>query len=146
MVEALIVFGILAAVAFAAVMYEAPDPYGPWLKLAASYAATDSPETVDFTEQTILFGGLTGRMKPLGDGKRFDISLDDEGLWLTIRRAPLKGTATTLKIPGSHIRFRDRSGGEYVFELFARPPIKVSLQGDAGKAIYDRLQEGSAGA
>ncbi len=134
--QALVVFGILIAVAIAVVAFEPASPVAKWVELSKRYATSERPEALSFRGQTILFGGTRGALKPLVDGLRFDIATDDFGLWLIVNGAdPELIEKPVLRIPGSHVRYQKQNGDEYLFDLFAEPPVRIALTGEAGQTV-----------
>lgn len=134
--QALVVFGILIAVAIAVVAFEPASPVARWVELAKRYATSERPESIGFRGQTIWFGGTKGAPKPLVDGLRFDIATDDFGLWLIANGADRELIEKpVLRIPGSHVRFHKQQGETCFFDLFAQPPVRIALQGEAGQTL-----------
>ena len=54
----LIVFAVLVAVAVAAVSFQPADPLEKWNRLVKSYGTSQQPQEVQFTGQSVAFGGL----------------------------------------------------------------------------------------
>ena len=136
--SAIVVFGILAAVAVATIVFEPASPFTLWIKLAEHYGTDRRPAQVTHPNEMILFASARGGFKSLGEGTTFDASIDDDGLWLAMKGNRPDGSASVLKIPGTHIRFSEQRGEQYRFDVFARPPVKVALYGDFGNAIMQR--------
>lgn len=139
----LAVFAILLVVAIAALSFEPANPLAAWLKLAERYATQRRPSSVDFPEQKLLFGVGKGRVKALTDFARFDATIDDFGLWIVFRNNPSEELVTTLKIPGTHIRFQGQHGQQQMFQLYAEPPVRLAARGEFGEALM-RQCEGSS--
>jgi hypothetical protein len=134
--QSLIVFGILIAVAIAVVAFEPASPFAKWVELAKRYATNERPDATQFRGQTILFGGTRGNLKALDENLRFDIATDDFGLWLTANGAdPKQIERPVVRIPGSHVRFHKQRGDEFTFDLFAEPPVRIALHGEAGQTV-----------
>lgn len=134
----LIVFAVLIAVTVATVAFEPASPFVRWLKLAERYATDERPSQIQFSNELIEFGGTRGALKPLADGLRFNITLDDFGLWLICRGETPEGIPPRLKIPGTHVRFVEQRGEAYLFDLFAEPPVRIAMQGAAGREVFER--------
>jgi hypothetical protein len=141
----LIVFAVLIAVTVAVVVFEPASPFARWIKLAERYATDERPSQIQFSNELIEFGGTRGALKPLAEGLRFDITLDDFGLWLICRGETPEDFATRLKIPGTHVRFIEQRGDAYLFDLFAEPPVRIALQGPAGREVFERKTAGASG-
>ena len=134
----LIVFAILLVVTIAAVWFEPANPLEAWLKLAERYATERRPSAVHFTDQQLLFGVGKKRVRSPHDLARFDVTLDDFGLWIVFKNASSDGNIAALKIPGTHVRFELQHGKQYLFQLFAEPPIRLAVSGELGAALMQR--------
>ena len=141
----LIVFAILIGVAVAAVSFEPASPLKLWHKLMERYGTQESPPGVQFRNQVILFGGRRGALQPLNPVVRFDATLDDFGLWLVCREPENQEMQAAIKIPGTHLRPAKGLGRGYQFELYAEPPVRISVDADLGAAITKKGQSGVAG-
>lgn len=137
---ALAVLAILAVVAVAAVAFEPANPFALWLKLAEHYGSDRRPAQLTHPNELVLFASMRGGFKSLGEATSFDVAIDDDGLWIVMKGSRPEGCPTVLKIPGTHIRFREQRGEQYHFDVFARPPAKMALSGDLGKEIMQRRQ------
>lgn len=136
----LVVFAILLVVTIAAFAFEPANPFEKWLSLAQRYATERRPSTVQFAGQRVLFGGPRGRLKALNDFVSFDVTIDDFGLWLVCKGVDTGEVPDALKIPGTHVRSRGEHGRNYVFELYAEPPVRIALRGEAGAELLSRCQ------
>jgi hypothetical protein len=126
--EAFIAIAIIAVVAIAAVSFEPSNPLAPWLKLADRYGTDRRPSQRAFTDIGVLFFG------------KFDVELDDFGLWL-IYKGPLPDDcAAGIKVPGTHVKFVKQKGDQYLFDLFAEPPVRIAMQGEPGAMIQQKCQ------
>ena len=138
--EAFIAIAIIAVVAVAAVSFEPANPLAPWLKLADRYGTDRRPSQRTFTDVSVLFGSARRAPRPVTDFGHFDIALDDFGLWL-IYKGPLPDDCPAgIKIPGTHVRFVQQKGGQYQFDLFAEPPVRIAVSGEAGVTIQQKCQ------
>lgn len=135
-----IVFAILLVVLIAAMSFEPANPFGPWLELARRYGTDRLPSQFVFADEHILFGGARGPLKGLAQYAAFDAMLDDDGLWLRFKGAVPEDCPSTLRVPGTHVRFLQQKGEQYRFELFAEPPVKMAVYGEFGKGIKRRCQ------
>ena len=138
--QAFIAIAVIAVVAIAAVSFEPANPLAPWLKLVERYATDRRPSQLTFTDVSVLFGSSRRGLKPLTDFGHFDIALDDFGLWL-IYKGPLPDDCPAgIKIPGTHVRFVQQKGDQYQFDLFAEPPVRIAVPGEAGVTIQQKCQ------
>lgn len=133
-----IVFAILLVVTIAAMSFEPANPLEAWFKLAERYQTARRPSAVEFSDQLLLFG--TGRVKRLNDFARFDVTIDDFGLWIVYRNNDQDEVPSALKIPGTHVRYRGQQGGRYLFELYAEPPVRMAAGGELGGTLRQRCQ------
>ena len=140
---AIVVLGILAAVAVAAIVFEPPNPFALWIRLAEHYGTDRRPAQLTHPNEMILFAGARGSFKSLGEATTCDAAIDDDGLWLVMKGNRPDGSPGVLKIPGTHIRFGDQRGEQYRFDVFARPPVKMALYGELGNAIMQRRGSGN---
>ena len=138
--EAFIAIAIIAVVAIAAVSFEPANPLAPWFKLTDRYGTDRRPSQRTFTDVAVLFGATRGALRPLTDFGKFDVELDDFGLWL-IHKGPLPDDcAAGIKVPGTHVRFVKQKGDQYLFDLFAEPPVRIAMQGEPGAMIQQKCQ------
>jgi hypothetical protein len=142
--EILIVGAILAVVAVAAVSFEPANPLEPWLRLAQRYSAGQQPGSLSFPDQDILFGSGRSRLKSMAIAAKFDAEIDDFGLWI-IYKGPLpEEVVSSVRIPGTHVRFGGQHGQHYLFELYAEPPVKMGLRGELGEKLMQRCNSATA--
>jgi len=142
--SAFIALAILLVVVIAAFSFEQTNPLDSWLRLAQSYATPRAPSQVSYTHQDILFGAKSGSLRSLAIAAKFDATIDDFGFWI-IYKGPLPDEVPdTVKIPGTHIRFVGQKGNQFIFDLFAEPPVKVGLHGELGSLLMDRCQPGAS--
>lgn len=137
---ALAVLSILAVVAVAAIAFEPANPFALWLKLAEHYGSDRRPAQLSHPNELVLFAGLRGGFKSMGEATTFDAAIDDDGLWIVMKGNRPEGCPTVLKIPGTHIRFREQRGEQYRFDVFGRPPARMALFGEFGDAVMRRGQ------
>ena len=100
----LLVLLILGVVAVAAVAYTPTTFLGQWRKLADRYQTENSPKSVTFPDEHIMFGKLLPLLpwrSDLGEYAKFDVELDDDGLWL-LYDGPLPP-----KCPAAHVHTRE---------------------------------------
>ena len=133
-----IVFAMLLVVAIAALSFEPADPFAAWIKLAERYATERRPSAVRFAGQRIRFGGQRGKPKHLNSFVTFDTTIDDFGLWIVCKGIDEEQFPATLKIPGTHVRFVGEKGHEYVFDLYAEPPVRMAVRGEFGQVLAER--------
>lgn len=136
--QTIIVFAILIVVAIAALSFEPADPFAAWIKLAERYGTARRPSAIQFTGQHIRFGGQRGKPKVLNAFVTYDATIDDFGLWIICKGIDEEQFPATLKIPGTHVRFLVEKGNEYLFDLYAEPPVRMSVRGDFGRALAER--------
>ncbi len=134
----LVVFAILIVVAIAAVSFEPANPMQQWMTLSERYATERRPTEIQFADQRLLFGGAKGRLKPLNPYVAFDVTLDDFGLWIVGKGINEDEFAVALKIPGTHVRAAGQHGNNHQFDLYAEPPVRISVPGELGAAIHAR--------
>ena len=140
MSEAFVVLAILLVVAVAAFSFEPANPLEPWLRLVQSYGTERQPSSVSFADQEVLFGAGRKGLKKLSIAAKFDATIDDFGFWLSYK-GPLPEDATeTVKLPGTHIRFLLQNRNQYVFELFAEPPVTMAVSGELGETLMNKCQ------
>ena len=138
MTQIFIVFIVLLVVVIASLAYEPANPFDAWLKLAERYQTSRRPSEIQFTNQVLMFGAK--RVKRLNDFARFDVTLDDFGLWIIFRNNDQEGMPDALKIPGTHVRYEAHHGQQYLFQLYAEPAIRMGAKGDFGAALMNKLQ------
>ncbi len=136
----LVVFAILLVVTIAALSFEPANPLEKWLSLAQRYATERRPSAVQFPGQHILFGGQRGRLKALNEFVSFDVAIDDFGLWLVCKGIDTARVPAALKIPGTHVRSHGEHGKHYLFDLYAEPPVRIALRGEAGAELQARCR------
>lgn len=136
----LVVFAVLIAVAVAAIAFEPANPFAKWLQLAKHYATERRPSAVQYTRQKILFGSAKGQLGSLTDFVSFDVTIDDFGLWIICRGIESDEIPSALKIPGTHVRFHGEHGKNYLFDLYAKPPVRIAVRGELGEALQQRCQ------
>ncbi len=136
----LVVFAILLVVTLAALSFEPANPFEKWLSLAQRYATERRPSAVQFAGQRVLFGGRRGRLKPLNEFVSFDVTIDDFGVWLVCKGVDADKVPDALKIPGTHVRSRGAHGRNHVFEVYAEPPVRIALRGEAGAELQSRCR------
>ncbi len=136
--SAVIVFAILVGVAVAAVVFEPANPLEKWLKLVEAYGSERRPAESQFTGQQVLFGAQRGGLKPLGPSVTFDATIDDVGLWLVLNTTERSDIKPVVQVPGSHIRPAGRRRGQYSFDLYAEPPVRIAISGELGAALHEK--------
>jgi hypothetical protein len=134
-----IVFAILIVVTIAAFSFEPANPLEAWIKLGERYQTSRRPSERQFTNLQLMFG--VKRLSRLNDFARFDAAIDDFGLWIVYGNSGQDDVPDALKIPGTHVRFRGEHGGQYLFELYAEPPVRMAAKGEFGEALKQRCQE-----
>jgi hypothetical protein len=138
--SAMIALAILLVVVIAAFSFEQTNPLDPWLRLIQSYATSRAPSQVSYVDQDIRFGTKSGSLKSLAIAAKFDATIDDFGFWITYKGPLPDEVPDTVKIPGTHVRFLAQKGSEFVFDLYAKPPVKVGLRGELGSTLMERCQ------
>ena len=136
----LIVFAILIAVAVAAVSFQPANPLEKWHRLVERYGATGRPPEAPFTNVPVRFGGTRGGLHPLNKFVAFDVAIDDFGLWLICRGPDDSDNVSIIKVPGTHVRPSGRRGRKHLFDLYAEPPVRISVPSEVGSAIIDKAQ------
>ena len=132
----LVVFAILLVVTIAAFSFEPANPLEAWFKLAERYQTGRRPSAVEFSDQSLLFG--VKRVTRINEFARFDVTIDDFGLWIVYRNNDQDDVPSALKIPGTHVRFRGRHGQRYLFELYAEPPVRMAVRGNLGATLMQK--------
>lgn len=140
MTQAFIAIAVIAVVAIAAVSYQPKNPLAPWLKLAERYATDRRPSQVMFARQQVFFSEGRSGLKTLGEFASFDATIDDFGLWLIYTGGEPEDVPPAVKIPGTHVRYQQQKGSQYVFELYAEPPVTIAVRGDFGDELMRRCQ------
>ena len=138
MTQIFIVFGILLVVVVASLAYQPGNPLDAWMKLAERYQTGRRPSEIQFTDQLLMFGPK--RVKRLNDFARFDVTVDDFGLWIIYRNNDQEELPDALKIPGTHVRYEAHHGQQYLFQLYAEPPVRMAARGPVGEALMNKLQ------
>ena len=134
-----IVFAVLLVVMIAAISFQPANPLDAWFRLAERYQTPRRPSEKQFTSQTLMFG--LKRVKRLNDFARFDVTIDEFGLWIVYSNNPQDEVPSALKIPGTHVRFVGEHGRKYLFDLYAEPPIRMAASGEFGATLRQRCQE-----
>ena len=80
------------------------------------------------------------RVKRLNDFARFDTAIDDFGLWIIYRNNDQDEIPGALKIPGTHVRFEAHHGQQYLFQLYAEPPVCMTAKGEFGETLMNKVQ------
>ena len=138
--SALVALAVLLVVVIAAFSFEQTNPLDAWFRLIQSYATPRAPSQVSYPNQEIRFGSKAGNLKNLAIAAKFDATLDDFGFWITYKGPLPDEVPDTVKIPGTHIRFVRQKSNEFVFDLFAEPPVKIGVRGELGSALMERCQ------
>ena len=133
-----IVFAVLLVVMIAAISFQPANPLDAWFRLAERYQTPRRPSEKQFTSQTLMFG--LKRVKRLNDFARFDVTIDEFGLWIVYSNNPQDEVPSALKIPGTHVRFVGEHGRKYLFDLYAEPPIRMAASGEFGATLRQRCQ------
>lgn len=133
-----IVFAVLLVVMIAAVSFQPANPLDAWFRLAERYQTPRRPSEKQFTNQALLFG--LKRVKRLNDFARFDVTIDEFGLWIVYSNNPQDEVPSALKVPGTHVRFVGEHGRKYLFDLYAEPPIRMAASGEFGATLRQRCQ------
>jgi hypothetical protein len=137
---AFIALAVLLVVVIAAFSYEQANPLDPWLRLIQSYATHRAPSKISYPDQDVRFGAKSGSLKSLSIAAKFDATIDDFGFWLTYKGPLPDEVPDTVKVPGTHIRFVAQKGNQYVFDLFAEPPVKIGVRDELGSTLRERCQ------
>ncbi len=140
MQPALKVLFILAVVLVAALAFQPKSFIGHWRKLSELYGTPNSPRRITFPDEHLLVGKIWGGsfFRGRSDGAeyaRFDVELDNDGLWLVYDGpAPVK-CAPQLFVPGTHVRYVKDKNGQYDFLIHADKPIPLRTAAELGEAI-----------
>ena len=133
---------ILAVVAVAAVAYTPTTFLGQWQKLATRYATERSPAGVTFPDEHIMFGKLFPLMPwkdDLGEYAKFDVELDDDGLWLLYDGPLPPKCPPRMFIPGNHIKYLRDKETLFFFLIHAERPIPMMTKRQLGEAIKRKM-------
>ena len=131
---------MLLVVVIAALRFEPADPFAAWIKLAERYATDRRPSSVRFAGQRIRFGARRGKPKHLNSFVTFDTTIDDFGLWIVCNGIDEDQFPAALKIPGTHVRFVAEKRNEYVFDLYAEPPVRMAVHGEFGQLLAEQTR------
>lgn len=140
--ETLIVAAILIVVAVAVVSFEPANPFASWLKLAERYGTERRPSQIQHAGQKVLFGGQRGRLRTLNEFVTFDMTIDEFGLWIVLNGVDPEQAVTGLKIPGTHVRPAGQHGKNFLFDLYAEPPVRIAVSGQLGSELAERCGPG----
>ena len=138
MTQIFIVFIVLLVVVIASMSYEPANALDAWFKLAERYQTGRRPSDIQFVNQELMFGAK--RVRRINDFARFDVTIDDFGLWIIYRNSGQDEIPDALKIPGTHVRYEAHHGQQYLFQLYAEPAIRMTAKGPLGEALMNRLQ------
>ena len=130
---------ILGAVLVAALAFQPKSLVGQWRILSDLYGTPNSPRKVSFPDQHLLIGKLSGGVRPFGTGgaefAKFDVEVDNDGLWLLYDGPTPEKCAPRLFVPGTHVRYLKDKGGQYSFLIHADKPIPLRTNQELGEAI-----------
>lgn len=138
----LIVLAILAAVAVAAVMYTPTTFLGQWQKLASVYQTSNTPPSANFPDEHIFFGKLMPLLpfrSDLGEYAKFDVALDDDGLWLMYDGPLPPKCPPRMFVPGNHIKYLKDKGEHFFFLIHADRPVPMMTRRPLGEAIQRKM-------
>ena len=140
-----VVLIILATVAFGAVMFRPTSYYGQWRKLAQDFETERRPLTASFKNVAIRVGhGLRAMFTPwkrdLAEYGRFDVEIDDEGMWLLYDGPEPKKAPPSMLIPFARIQFVHQAGKWHYFEVYASQHIPLGMEHEVGAALMRRLE------
>ena len=140
---AIMVLLILGAVLVAALAFQPNSFIGHWRVLSDLCGTENGPRKVSFPDEHVLVGGLSGGVWPLGVGRaefaKFDIELDEDGLWLLYDGPAPEKCAPRLFIPGTHVKYLKDNGDRYSFLIHADKPIPIQTSSEPGAAMKSRL-------
>lgn len=142
--SAFIALAVLLVVVIAAFSFEQTNPLDPWLRLIQSYATQRAPSQVLYPNQDVRFGAKSGSLKSMSIAAKFDATIDDFGFWLTYKGPLPDEVPDTVKVPGTHVRFVAQKGDQFIFDLFAEPPVKIGVRGELGSTLMERCQPGAS--
>lgn len=142
-----VVLIIIAGVAIAAVLFSPTGYMGQWRNLANSFETSRRPLQASFRNVAVQFGhGFSAIMTPwkrhMAEYARFDVEIDDDGLWLMYDGPEPKKAPPTMLIPFSRIHHKSQRRKWHYFEVFADQVVPMSLDHELGGALKRRLGGG----
>ena len=124
-----IVFLTLAIVLAAALAYKPTSFVGQWQKLADKYQTSNSPRRITFPDEYIMVGRLLGGLWPwrndFAEYAKFDVEVDDDGLWLLYDGPLPERCPPRLFVPGTHVKYVKEKRDQFFFLLHADYPIPM---------------------
>lgn len=140
---ALLVFSVLGLVAIAAVSYVPANFLGNYRRLAERFETNCRPKSITFPGEYIMVGRLIRGpyffAKSFGDFARFDVTIDDEGLWF-LYDGPLPSKAPDcMLVPWDRVKLKNNRGHIYFFDIEASDPVEISVAATLGEAICRRI-------
>ena len=134
---------ILALVAITAVSYIPPTFLGNYKRLAERYQTESRPRSVQFPGEHIMVGRMFGGSRILAfrfaEFARFDVAIDDDGLWLVYDGPNPKKAPDCMFIPWSEISFKKDMQRFVSFGLAASEPVEIAVAVELGRAIQRRV-------
>ncbi|MDJ0910888.1 MAG: hypothetical protein QNI99_17035 [Woeseiaceae bacterium] len=144
----LFVLMILAVVAVAAVAYTPTSFLGQWQKLAQKYETVNTPRSVTFPDEYIMFGKLFPWIpwkQDLAEYAKFDVELDEDGLWLLYDGPLPPKCPPRMFVPGNHIKYLRDKHELFFFLIHADPPVPMVTKRELGEAIKRKMTAPPAG-
>ena len=145
---AVIVFSVIALVIFAAVIYVPAGFMGNFKLLADRYETHRRPSSIAFPAQRIMVGRLWGGPRlfadNMGEFARFDIAVDDDGLWLLYDGPSPKKAADCMLVPWNKLSPRKESASRMFFDIDAGDAVEITVDRALGEAISRRIGNAAA--
>lgn len=133
---------ILGLVAVAAVSYVPVTFLGNYKRLADRYQTERRPGSVAFPGEHIMVGRLFGGPRffadNMGEFARFDVALDNDGLWLLYDGPKPKKAPACMLVPWSSVLFKREKRSKFYFDIEAADPVEISVATELGSAIQRR--------
>lgn len=134
---------ILALVLVAALVFQPKSFVGQWLRLSELYTTSNNPRKISFPDEHILVGkgfdGMWSRRSEAAEFAKFDVELDEEGLWLLYDGPPPDKCSPRLFVPGTHVKYVKDNEQQYHFLIHADQPIQIRTDRELGEAIKRKL-------
>jgi hypothetical protein len=140
----IIVFVTLTIVAVAAVAYQPSGYLGQWRKLSDRYETDRRPGRITYRGQHILVGRLFGSWifwrYDLGEFAKFDVEVDDDGIWFLYDGPLPKKCPPCLFVPGKNVTYLRDKRNQFFFHIDAVNPVEITTRRELGEAIKRRGQ------
>ena len=134
---------ILGLVLVAALVFQPKSFVGQWRRLSELYETSNNPRKISFPDEHILvgkgFGGMWSKRSEVAEFAKFDVELDEEGLWLLYDGPPPEKCSPRLFVPGTHVKYVKDNQKQYDFLIHADQPIRIRTGPVLGEAIKRKM-------